>query len=73
MNKNINFETIIAIKDELVNFKGSDPLIIKADNNGYDQRILASPNFWTNATNDLTQTLEKKFKDLITININSLE
>lgn len=73
LNKNINFETIIAIKDELVNFKGSDPLIIKADNNGYDQRILVSPNFWTNATNDLTQTLEKKFKDLITININSLE
>ncbi|MBE7704234.1 MAG: DNA polymerase III subunit alpha [Cyanobacteria bacterium SIG29] len=73
LNKNINFETIIAIKDELVNFKGSDPLIIKADNNGTEQRVLVSPNFWTNATNDLTQNLEKKFKDLISININSLE
>ena len=73
LNKDIKFETLIALKDLLANFKGSDPLVIKADNNGEQTRILVSSNFWTNASNDLTQALEKNFKEVLSVDINSLE
>ena len=73
LKQEINYETLMAIKDMLVNFKGSDPLIIKTTDEGKESKILASPNFWTNASNDLTQTLEKAFPDFIDVNICSLE
>ncbi len=71
--KELPFETVIAIKDELCNFKGTDPLIINTLDNGQKSRILASSNFWLNASNDLVQDLERKFSDIINISINSLE
>lgn len=73
LNKDVNFETLIAIKDLLSNFKGSDPLVIKADNNGDEQKILVSSNFWANASNDLTQALEKNFSSILSVSISSLE
>lgn len=73
LSEDVNFETLISIKDTIGEFKGTDPLIIKADNNGTKTKVLASANFWTTASNDLTQTLEKKFGDKIKITINSIE
>ena len=73
LKQEINYETLMAIKDMLVNFKGSDPLIIKTTENGKESKILASPNFWMNASNDLTQTLEKAFPKYVDVNICSLE
>ena len=67
------FETVMALKSVMANFKGSDPLVIIADNNGIKQRILASSNFWLNATNDMVQTLERQFGNVMKISINSLE
>ena len=69
----IPFETVIAIKDTLVKFKGSDPLVFIADNNGIETKVLASSNFWLNASNDLVQSLEKQFNQFISLSINSLE
>ena len=73
LNSDMKFETIIALKDLLANFKGDDPLIFEADNNGDKTKVLVSSNFWTNATNELTQALEKNFKDSITVSISSLD
>lgn len=73
LNKDMKFETIIALKDLLANFKGDDPLVIKADNNGSETKVLVSSNFWTNATNELTQALEKNFKDTISVSVSSLD
>lgn len=73
LNQELSFENLIALKDLLANFKGSDPLVFKADNNGDEQKILVSSNFWTNATNELTQALERNFKDVLTVNVSSLE
>ena len=72
LKKEVPFETIIAIKDSLIQYKGTDPLVFKADNNGEEKKILASPNFWLSASNDLTQKLEKQFSDFISVKINSL-
>ena len=73
LNKEMKFETIIALKDVLANFKGDDPLIFEADNNGDITKVLVSSNFWTNATNELTQALEKNFKDSVKVTISSLD
>ncbi len=69
----IPFEKLIAIKDLIANFKGTDPLVIKTTDNGTETKILANSNFWINASNDMTQTLEKQFNDCIKISVNSLE
>ncbi len=73
LKKDISFETLIALKDLLANFKGSDPLVIKADNNGEETRILASSSFWINSTNDMIQSVEKQFSKVAEISVNSLE
>ncbi len=73
INKEIKFEKLVALKDMLANFKGADPLVFKVKNNGEDTKILVSSNFWTNASNDLTQALEKNFKDELSVSISSLE
>ena len=67
------FETIVAVKDVLANFKGSDPLVFVADNEGSETKILASSNFWLNASNDLVQSIEKNFSKYLSITVNSLE
>ena len=67
------FETVMALKTVLANFKGSDPLVIIADNNGVKQRVLASSNFWLSATNDMVQTIERQFGNVLNVSINSLE
>ncbi len=67
------FETVVAIKDVLANYKGSDPLVFKADNEGQQTKVLASANFWLNASNEMTQTLEKQFGNCISVSVNSLE
>ena len=72
LKKEIPFETLIAIKDLLANYKGTDPLVIKADNNGEFTKVLASSNFWVNTSNDLMHSLEKNFTDIIQVNVNSL-
>lgn len=69
----IPFETIIAIRDNLAQFKGNDPLVIKCSEENSEKKILASSNFWLTASNDLTQLLEKNFSDYITVSINSVE
>ena len=73
LNKDMKFETIIALKDLLANFKGDDPLVIKADNNGEQTKVLVSSNFWTNGSNELTQAIEKNFQDSVNIAISSLD
>ncbi len=71
--KEISFETLVALKDILVNFKGSDPLVFKTSSANDEPKILASSNFWLDTSNDLIQTLEKNFSQYMTISVNSLE
>ena len=73
LNSEVPFETVVAIKDVLVNFKGSDPLVFKADNNGQETKVLASSNFWLNASNEMIQAMERNFSKYLTVSVSSLE
>ncbi len=71
--KELPFEKLVAIKDMLANFKGSDPLVFKTSENGVETKVLANSNFWVNASNDLSQNLEKNFSHELDLCINSIE
>ncbi|MCD7878984.1 MAG: DNA polymerase III subunit alpha, partial [Candidatus Gastranaerophilales bacterium] len=73
LKQEIPFETLIALKDNLANYKGTDPLVISADNNGEKTKVLVSSNFWLNANNDLLQSVEKNFSNIVNISVSSLE
>ena len=73
LKNDVKFEKLISLKDTLANFKGDDPLVIKADNNGEEARILVNSSFWTHASNDLTQELNQKYSDILEVSISSLE
>lgn len=72
-NDDISFEAVMALKDVLAEHKGSDPLVLTADNNGERVKILASSNFWLDVNNDLIQKVEKNFGNMLTVSVNSLE
>ena len=73
LKKELPFESVIALKDTLVNYRGTDPLVFKTeDENGNTSKVLASANFWLNANNDLIQGLEKQFGQILEVSVNSL-
>ncbi len=71
--QDISFEKLIALKDMLATFKGSDPLVFKTNTNGEETKVLASSNFWINASNELTHNIEKNFAGDVKVSINSPE
>lgn len=73
LNNNVTFESLVALKDTLANYKGSDPVIFKTSENGAETKILASSSMWLTASNDMAQDLEKNFSDKLSVCINSLE
>ena len=74
LKKELPFESVMALKDTLVNYRGTDPLVFKTeDENGNTSKVLASANFWLNANNDLVQGLEKQFGQILEVSVNSLE
>ena len=71
LNQEFKYEELIAIKDVLAKFKGSDPVIFKIPES--DDKILASSIFWVNASNDLRNTLNKQFDEKITVSFKSMD
>lgn len=69
INKEMSFEEIVKLKDLLVTFKGSDPLLFNINTSSSPAKILTASNFWVEGTNDLVQSIERNFKDYLTINI----
>ena len=73
LKKDFTFEQIVALKDDLVSFKGSDPVLLKLDNDGEEVKLLSSSVFWVDAKNDFAHTISSKYKDKIEVEIKSLE
>lgn len=73
VNKKIPFENIVYLKDLLIQYKGSDPVIFKMEENGSSYKVLANSNYWVNASNDLQTALKQNFKDALDIHIKSLD
>ena len=71
--KDMTFEQIVELKDDLVKYKGSDPVILKMKNNGEDIKLLSSSVFWVDAKNDFAHAIENKYKDRIKLEVKSLE
>ncbi|MDD3237925.1 MAG: DNA polymerase III subunit alpha [Candidatus Gastranaerophilales bacterium] len=65
----MKFEEIVQLKDLLCKFKGTDPIMFKINGT----KILGSTTFWIEASNDMTQTVEKAFDGKIKVEIKSLD
>ncbi len=67
LGENVKFEEIMALKDLLVENKGTDPVVFNIGNNGTTIKILASSNFWVQANNDLQNIIKNHFKSDVEI------
>ena len=67
MGENMKFEEIIALKDLLIEHKGTDPVVFKIGNNGSSVKILVSSSYWVQATNDLQNIIKNHFKSEVEI------
>ena len=73
LKDDFKYEELCAVKDVLVKYKGSDPVIMKTTEYDVDTKILLSSMFWVNATNDLIQHLNKIFPDRLEVSMKSLD
>lgn len=69
----ISYEELVALKDVLVRYNGSDPVIIKVSSGDDDVKIISSSLFWVNSSNELVNSLKKNFPDKVGVNIKSLD
>lgn len=69
----ISYEELVALKDILFQFNGSDPVVIKVSSDGDAVKILSSSIFWVNSTNELVSTIKKNFPNKVTVNVKSLD
>lgn len=69
----ISYEELVALKDILVKYNGSDPVIIKVSSGDDNVKIISSSIFWVNSSNDLVSTLKKHFPEKLSVNIKSLD
>ncbi len=72
VKKDIPFETLVGMKDVMLQHKGSDPIMFKLDNQA-GEKILASSGFWVQATNDLVNSLKANYGEFVEVGINSLD
>ena len=73
INDKVPYEELVAMKDILAKFPGSDPVVIKLEEDGVETKIASAPTFWVNATYDLEHTLKKFIPSKISVEIKSIE
>jgi len=73
LNDEFKFEELVFLKNKLVEFQGSDPVMLKVNDDGDETKVLTASMFWVNASNDLVNSLNKTFKDRISIDIKSMD
>lgn len=69
----ISYEELVALKDILVRYNGSDPVIVKISSGEDNTRIITSSLFWVNSSNELINNLKKNFPEKVGISVNSLD
>ena len=73
LKNDFKFEELVFLKDKLCEHKGSDPVMLKVDDDGLETKILTASMFWVNASNDLVNSINKTFSDRIDIEIKSMD
>jgi len=68
-----NFETIMAVKDLLLQHKGNDPVIFNIKDNDSVTKILANSNFWVKTSNDLINIINGNYNPDIKVSVCSLD
>ncbi|MGN0192405.1 MAG: DNA polymerase III subunit alpha [Candidatus Gastranaerophilaceae bacterium] len=71
VNTQMPFEKVMALKSEITQYKGDDPLFFKIKDNDKFVKIAAPSMFWVNGSNDFAQGLERAFKDEVKVEIAS--
>ena len=75
VSKDMSFEDVMSLKHVISEFKGDDPLffVVKTPNDKTPIKILSGIQAWVKAKNDFVQTIEKMYKDNISVEIESVE
>ncbi len=74
LKKEVKYEELCGIKDVLAKHHGDDPVMFKLPPvDGYSTRILTSPTFWVNSTNDLVNHMQQLFSNEVDVSISSLD
>ena len=74
IKKEVKYEELCGIKNVLAKHHGDDPVMFKLPPvDGYSTKILTSPIFWVNSTNDLVNHMSQLFNDKVDISIRSLD
>lgn len=69
----ISYEELVALKDILVRYNGSDPVIVKVSSGEDNTRIITSSLFWVNSSNDLINNLKKNFPEKVGVSVKSID
>lgn len=73
LKDDLKFEELVFLKNKLCEHQGSDPVMLKVNDDGVDTKILAASMFWVESSNELVNSLNKAFSDRISIDIRSLD
>lgn len=69
----ISYEELVALKDILYRYNGSDPVVIKVSSDTEPVKILTSSIFWVNSSNELVASIKKYFPDKVGVKIKSID
>ena len=74
LKKEVKYEELCGIKNVLAKHHGDDPVMFKlTDIDGHQAKILTSPLFWVNSTNELVRNMENLFNEQVEVSIQSLD
>ncbi|MCQ2789575.1 MAG: DNA polymerase III subunit alpha [bacterium] len=71
--KEISYERLVALKDIMYKYRGSDPVVIKLSSDDVPVKILTSSIFWVNSCNDLTNAILKFMPKEVNISVTSMD
>lgn len=71
--EDIKYEELVALKDILTKFSGSDPVVIKVSTDSDSVKVITSSIFWVNATNDLANSIKKFMPKKVAVSIKSID
>ena len=74
LEDDFKFEELVYMKNILCQYSGADPVTFKMKDFGDDDvKILTASMFWVESTNDLVNTLTKKFENRLKIDVRSMD
>ena len=74
LKKDVKYEDLCLVKNLLAKNHGDDPVMFRLpEYDGYRAKIITSPIFWVNTTNDLINNINRLFPDNVDVEVNSLD